>query len=63
MIQRLKTSVLSKPRDSDAATAVADGQRPGPSGWHAVASASGSTTLWRRRGRLATVSSLRRGDR
>ena len=65
MILRLKTSIPSKTRDSDAATAAADGPRlrPGPRGWHAVASAGGSTTLWRRRGRLATVSSIQRDGR
>jgi len=63
LILRLKTRILSKTRHSDAATAAADIPRPGPRGWHAVASAGGSTTLWRRRGRLATVSSLQRGGR
>jgi hypothetical protein len=62
VILHLKTTVPAKSRDSDAVRAAAGGPRApsGSRGWQAVVSAGGSTTLWRRRGRIASVRAVRR---
>jgi hypothetical protein len=61
VILHLKTTVPAKSRDSDAVRAAAGPRAPsGSRGWQAVVSAGGSTTLWRRRGRIASVRAVRR---
>jgi len=60
-----KTTVPTKARDSDAVRSEAAGPRApsGSRGWHAVVSAGGTTTLWRRRGRIAAVRSANPDNR
>jgi hypothetical protein len=64
MVQRQKHAAFSVRPDGGALQSLADKRRPSPGteGWHAVISADGSTTLWRRRGRIASVSAVRHGD-
>lgn len=64
MFLRPKTSNSPKSQSGDTVFAVSDGPHA-PSGsrdWQATASAEGSTTLWRRRGRIAPAPSVRRND-
>lgn len=65
MVSRLKTTEASKFQAGAGAFAVGEGPHApaGTRGWHAVDSAGGSTTLWRRRGRIAPIRPRRRDDR
>lgn len=52
---RPKTTASPNAGEGEVVVDAADGPRApsGTRGWHAVASPNGSTTLWRRRGRVA----------
>ncbi|MEQ9333996.1 hypothetical protein [Thalassobaculum sp.] len=52
---RPKTTASPKAREGEVDLDAADGPRApsGTRGWQAVAAPDGSTTLWRRRGRVA----------
>lgn len=58
MILRPKPAAPSKTTVADSADGAARGPRApsGTRGWQVAGSPDGTTTLWRRRGRLATLS-------
>ena len=65
MILRPKPAAPSKPALADAADGPARGPRApaGTRGWQVAGSPDGTTTLWRRRGRLTTLQTDSSRDR
>lgn len=61
MILRPKPGAQAKTHFADSDQPAATGPRvpSGTQGWKVAVSPQGTTTLWRRRGRLASVSRLR----